>query len=638
MCVCVVGEKTSLLSKLFGRNKKRSLSVGDRRRSVKAEVEYATFSAQFPPPDMAVQMSRMQLQHRHSATWRQDAATQSEGNDDDDDYGYSQLCPVHANHTGDTEQTLNCASGVSKRIARKHNRECVDSHAVPKSAHHDHSVMKSHGKRNIDHVVKSKKHDLKASVPRRKQNTDTDAFIQTWQRDTAAAMSTPHDLRETVSPKRSDAKSTRKETVSPHCQMDVISRHVSRSDRHESDQQNVHKWSRDSKHMSTSCHRNVGAALTTEKEVKSGGQDQCGRNTKYLGQNNQSAAATHVIGGNVDEKVDQGKRAGGRRRSRRMVPEDENCHEAHPRDRNAIHDVNEPQWNSPVTLLNNGCPDADHMVERDGHRLRVFQKYREMYSGPTPDDGGDAGFEYCGQQPPRGASRDSGVNFIGLATPRNRTYPTDDIVIAHPECLQDSGFNSPRVLQITPAPSIPLAQRDGEMFVQNLPDVPTDYQPCPAGGATSHRWPSTDVGDACGFSWSGSSRQTVRPAGESSPRTHPKHFLASVRHGDSPEHVTVATNDSRAASNEIPRIRARDKSPKKHGVVSHHQPTSRAIPTPDNLPRQSPESQKHPRGSYIEPEGATVPQFREGLLVADSGSGQYMSYNDLGDYKIVAVV
>ena len=635
MCVCVAGEKTSLLSKLFGRNKKRSLSVGDRRRSVKADVEYATFSAQFPPPDMAAQLSRMQLQHRHAATRRQDAATQSEA--DDDDYGFSQLCPVHANETGDTEQTLNCGSGRSKRVVRKH-RESVDSHAVPKSAHHDHSVMKSHGKRNIESVVKSKKHDLKASVPHGKQNTDTEAFIQTWQRDTAAAMSTPHDLQETVSHKRSDARTTRRDAAAPHFQTDALSKHVSRSDRHEFDQENVHKWSRESRHMSTSCHRNVGAAPpTTEREVKSAGLDQCGRNTKYLVQNNQSAAATHVIDGYVDRKVDP-RKTQGRRRSRRMVPEDENCHEAYPRDHDAIHDVNEPQWHPPVTLLNNGCPDADHVVERDGHRLRVFQKYREMYSGPILDGGDDAGFEYCCQQQPRGASRDSGVNFIGLATPRNRMHPTDDIVITHPECLQDSGFNSPRVLPITPS-SLP-AQCDGATFVQNLrhlPDAPTDYQPCPAGGATSHRWPSTDMGDACGFSWSGSSRQTVRPAGESSPRAHPKSFLSSARHKTSPEHVTVATNDSRVASNEMPRIRARDKSPKKHDIASHHH-VSRTVPTPDKLPRQPATSQKHPRGSYIDPDGATVPQFREGLLVADSGSGQYMSYNDLGDYKVVAVV
>lgn len=607
----------------------------------------------------------MQLQRHCAATLRQDVATQSEVNGEDEDYGYSQLSPVHMRHTEVVEPLRGWASDHSRESSR--GGEFLDSRALSKSTKRDRSVTKSHGKRNTESnaMAKHKGHDLK-EVVLHKQNTDCDVFAPCRRRDpghtqntqvSALAMSTQHKLSETALHKRnvrSSTKSTRKDITLLHCQMDVHPKHASRSCKQECD---AEKWGYESKHVSRSCHQDIfvaspcGERNSELKHLQKGARQTHRtpvneRRTMSSMQNN--VAVSHVVDGNESHNVDLGRKQM-RRRSRRMTHEEEYC----PRDPVMRHDVNDAvtQWSSPATLLNNGCPEAEHMAERDGHRLRVFQKYREMYCGSTLDNGGDTNADYCSHLPLKmhGTSRDSGVNFVGLATPRIHKYPTSSLgggTGDAMECLQDSGFNSPRGLQPTPARSIPLAPGDSMTFVQNLrhlPDVPTDRQPCPAGGTASPRWCSTDVGDAGGFSWSSSSRQTVRPTGESSPQSHPKSSLGLARHKQTvwtmPEPVTLATKcaDNRMDADKKGRVRPRDRSPKKHivGIHGDHHQKSRA--TADIVSRH-PGMSLEPREDYVEPEEATRPQFREGLLLADSGSGQYKSYKDLGDYKFVAVV
>ena len=668
----VPGEKTSLLSKLFGRgsSKKRSQSVGDRRPGAKPEVEHATFSAQFPPPDLALQIQGMQLRRHGAATWRQDAATQSEVNEEDDDYGYSQLSPMHMGQSDAMERSRGWTSDHCRGQGSCQHGEVVDPRLVSNVTKRDHSVTKSHGRRSMESNQKCNKRDLKDGGSNGKQNTDPDVLTESRRRNviggdmqniagSAFAMSTQRDLRGAVSHKRSarsDVKSTQRDGVGSHHQMDCHATQTSRLSKQGVDLEN---WNIDAKHMSSSCHQDIVVVSPCDQrntELKhtqrSGRRDHCitpadERRTKASMQNNHVAATSPVIEGMEGLKVNQKRHT--RRRSRRLAREEEECcHDC--QDTSVRQNLNDAviQPNSPTMLLNNGCPETEHMAERDGHRLRVFQKYREMYSGSALENAGDASAEYCSYLPQKshGMSRDSGVNVVGLATPHGHKYPARSLggaVCDASEYLQDSGFNSPRGLQLTPARSIPPG--DGVMYVQNLrhlSDVSTDRQPCPAGGAASPRWRSTDVGDARGCSWSSSSRQTVLPAREDSPRSCPKSSLISAKHkqpiGTSPQSVTMATEraDNQTYANEKVRVRPRDRSPKKHVVGNHGDHNQRSRAAADSFSKHV--AEKQTRSSHVNTEGAAEPHFREGLLLADSSSGQYMSYKDLGDCKIVAVV
>ena len=663
---------------MFGRgsSKKRSQSVGDRRPNAKPGVEYATFSAQFPPPDLALQIQGMQLQRHNAATWQQDVATQSEVNEEDEDYGYSQLSPVHMCQSDALERSRGWTSDHSGGQGPCQHGEFMDPCLVSKATKRDRSVTRSHGRRNMESNQKCNKHDLKDGGSDSKQNTDPDVLTEFKRRDvtrscvqdiagSAFAMSMQRDLRGAVLHKqsaRSDAKSTQRDGIGSHHQMDCHAKQTPRLCKQGVDPEN---WNIDAKHisaehMSRSCHQDVVVVSPCDQrntELKhtqrSGRRDHCitpanERRTKASMQNNHVVATSPVTDGTEGLKVNQGKRHT-RRRSRRLARNEEYCHDC--QDTSVRQNLNDAviQQNSPTMLLNNGCPEAEHMAERDGHRLRVFQKYRELYSGSALENAGDASAEYCGYLPQKshGMSRDSGVNVVGLATPHSHKYPARSIggAVGNTEYLQDSGFNSPRGLQLTPGRSVPPG--DGVTYVQNLrhlPDASTEHQPCPAGGAVSPRWRSTDVGDARGCSWSSSSRQTVLPAREDSPQSCPKSSLISAKHkhpiGTLPQSVTMATKcaDNQTYAYEKVRVRPRDRSPKKHVVGNHGDHYQRSRATADSFSKHTAVAEKQTRTSHVNTEGAAEPHFREGLLLADSSSGQYMSYKDLGDCKIVAVV
>ena len=123
MFLIILGEKSSLLSKLFGRNKTKDPTPVMEEEDTPELVEYATFSAQFPPPEWnwyESQIERLvgvQDQHRtvnsgamvvsRSSTWHHMSPAQmlDEGTQSDLEGVYDEIhvhsaeCPISRSHT-----------------------------------------------------------------------------------------------------------------------------------------------------------------------------------------------------------------------------------------------------------------------------------------------------------------------------------------------------------------------------------------------------------------------------------------------------------------------------------------------------------------------------------------------------------
>ncbi|KAJ8318478.1 hypothetical protein KUTeg_003569 [Tegillarca granosa] len=167
------GEKKSLLSKIFGRNKKKSSASTESpseksSKDPKKEIEYATFSAQFPPPEWQWYENKVEKYHR-TQDWICEQLSQ-----------YTELPQdVKVNDIGKNK----CASKNNKENkmeskSERHRKPLVEqrchSHRKRDSLRHAHSAHRN----SIDKALREK---VESSGPRDYVNIDVARnYIDQW--------------------------------------------------------------------------------------------------------------------------------------------------------------------------------------------------------------------------------------------------------------------------------------------------------------------------------------------------------------------------------------------------------------------------------------------------------------------------